>query len=272
MRLHCWLAMAAVACLPCAAGPAAAQGSARAPSERFRPLDVRINQAPAGTWTLLERNGRLYAPEEAFADWRLNRPPASASIPVRGDTWYALDAVAGYEAIVNEAEQRIDLVFSSSAFSTTRLTRVGPERVQVAPVEPALFLNYDLSADHTAPRGAASRRTLGALTELGLGTSWGLLASSYSGQNLVTGGPDPGTRAWRRLETSFTRDFVEGGTTLRLGDLSTRGGVVGRSVYFGGVQWSRNFSLQPGFASVPLGQMSQPNPTPRRPHHDHDPD
>ena len=188
-------------------------------ADRYRPLEVRVNQAPGGTWTLLERDGKLYAPQEAFGDWRLNRPPAHAAITVRGEPWYALDAVAGFEAVVNEAEQSVDLVFSASAFSATRLTRVGVERVQVSPVEPAVFLNYDLNADQTGLRGQPSRQALGALAEVGLATSWGVLASSYSGQNLVTGGPDPGERTWRRLETTFTRDFVDGGTTLRLGDL-----------------------------------------------------
>lgn len=249
--------MALSLCLLAALGTAAAQPRPAAPhSDRYRPLDVRVNHAQAGTWTLLERDGKLYAPEDAFADWRLTLPPTHAAIAVRGGSWYALDAVPGFEAMVNDAEQAIDLVFSASAFSATRLTRAGAERVQVSPVEPALFLNYDVSADHSAPHGQETRQVLGALAELGLSTSWGVLASSYSGQNLMTGGPDPGTRTWRRLETTFTRDFVDGGTTLRLGDLSTRGGVIGRSVYFGGLQWSRNFSLQPGFISQPIPTLA----------------
>jgi outer membrane usher protein len=234
------------------AGPAPAQSPSPARGDRFRPLEVRVNQTPVGTWTLLERNGRLYAPEEAFTDWRINRPPTGASIDARGDTWYALDAVKGFEAAIDEAEQRIELVFSPAAFPATRLTRVDAEKMEVAPVEPALFLNYDINVDHRAPHGSQARQALGALTELGLATSWGVLASSYAGQNLATGGPEPQKRTWRRLETSLTRNFMEGGTTLRLGDLNTRAGMVGRSLYFGGLQWSRNFSLQPGFISQPI--------------------
>lgn len=238
-------------------GTAAAQPLPASPrADRYRPLEVRVNQAPGGTWTLLERDGKLYAPEEAFGDWRLNRPPAHAAVTVRGESWYALDAVPGFEAVINEAEQRVDMVFSAGAFSATRLTRVGAERIQVSPVEPAVFLNYDLNADHAALRGQPSRQALGALAEVGLATSWGVLASSYSGQNLATGGPAPGERAWQRLETTFTRDFMDGGTTLRLGDLSSRGGIVGRSVYFGGLQWSRNFALQPGFITQPIPALA----------------
>ncbi len=37
------------------------------------PLEVSINGAKTGNWLLLERGGVLYAPADAFEEWRLNR-------------------------------------------------------------------------------------------------------------------------------------------------------------------------------------------------------
>ena len=161
-----WACCCAFAVLACA-WPARAQPTATTRgTERLRPLEVRINQAKAGVWTLLERDGSLYAPEDALTEWRLNHPPAGSTIQVRGETWFPLNAIPGFEALFNEIEQSVDLVFSAAAFATTRLTRVGPERIVLSPVEPAVFLNYDLSGDHSAPRGQPSQQSLGMLGDL----------------------------------------------------------------------------------------------------------
>jgi outer membrane usher protein len=58
--------------------------------------------------------------------------------------------------------------------------------------------------------------------------------------------------SWRRLETVFSRDLPDSKLTLRLGDSNTRGGIGSRSVYFAGLQLSRNFALSPGFITQPI--------------------
>src|SRR5262249_31189421 len=62
--------------------------------------------------------------------------------------------------------------------------------------------------------------------------------------------------SWRRLETTFTRDFPERNASLRLGDSATRTGAWGRTVYFGGVQWGTNFTLSPGLITQPIPTIS----------------
>lgn len=225
------------------------------PADRLLPLEVNVNSAQGGSWTLLERNGLLYAPAEAFEEWRVNRRPNAQGVDYRGQTWYPLSAVQGFEARMNYADQSVSLVFSSSAFAATRLGNEAVERPPLSATEPALFLNYDLNLSHTASRLAPATSDLGALTELGLSTGLGVLTSSFVGRNLSnssTGTP----RSWRRLETVFTRDFPEHKLSLRLGDSSTRAGLWGRSVYFGGVQLGRNFALAPGFVSQPIPTIS----------------
>jgi len=237
--------------------PANVPSAARAANDRLLPLEVFINSTKGGVWTLLERNGILYAPEDAFEEWRLNRRPSAQDIDFQGQRWYALSAIPGFEARLNFAEQSVDLIFSPSAFNAVRLTQESAMRPPLSPSVPAFFANYDLNYLTTHTRNvvgtgtAADARDLGALTEFGFSGQWGLLTSSYVGRNLIS--QDPAVKAsWRRLETTYTRNFLESNSTLRLGDSSTRTGISGRPVYFGGVQFAKNFSLQPGFVTQPI--------------------
>jgi outer membrane usher protein len=229
--------------------------AARATNDRLLPLEVFINSTKGGVWTLLERNGILYAPDDAFEEWRLIRRPGAQEIDFQGQRWYALSSIPGFEARLNFADQSVDLVFSPAAFNAVRLTQESAMRPPLSQSVPAFFANYDLnyltSHNRDPLGGATDARDFGALTELGFSGQWGLLTSSYVGRNLVS--QDPTLKAsWRRLETTYTRNFLDSNSTLRVGDSSTRTGISGRSVYFGGVQFAKNFSLQPGFVTQPI--------------------
>jgi outer membrane usher protein len=235
-----------------AATPRSAAPSASPSALRILPLEVRVNGAPSGNWALLESGGMLYATEEAFEEWRLNRREGAQPIVHRGQAWYALGSVPGYESRLNFADQSIDLVFSPSAFAATRLASDAVEKIPLSPSIPALFVNYDLNYNQSrfTAVGSTNTRDLGVTTEIGFSNAWGVLTSSYVGRNLVS--HDPTLQAsWRRLETTFTRDIPDSQLTLRLGDANTRSGIGSRNVFFGGLQLTRNFALSPGFITQP---------------------
>ncbi|MES2053808.1 MAG: fimbria/pilus outer membrane usher protein [Pseudomonadota bacterium] len=256
IQAGCW-ALAAAAMPLMAAEPVPGPPPAPAPVEstpvpmRMLPLEVSVNGAPVGSWVLLERGGTLYAPAAAFDEWRVNRRASAVPFTHLGQEWYALSAVPGFDAQLNFANQSVDLKFQPQAFGATRLTRTLSEQPKPSPSVPAAFVNYDISYTRTGQRGVGVTRDLGALLEFGASNRWGLLTSSYSALNLTNN--DPLTpRAVRRLETAFTRDMPDDKLTLRLGDSTTRTSSLGRSIYFGGFQLSRNFGLSPGFISQPL--------------------
>jgi outer membrane usher protein len=215
------------------------------------PLEVVINKTPMGQWILLERNGLLYAPEDAFAEWRLIRQANIPGVEYRGQKWAPLNTIPGYEAKFNYAEQSVDLTFSPRAFEATHLAEQAFTRPQLTPATPALFVNYDLSYTGSAFRNAPGDRQLGALTEMGLSAGPGVLTSSFVGQNL-TGSSQVQPPSWRRLETTFTRDLMDDGLTFKAGDSTTRRGTWGRPVYFGGFQIGTNYGLTPGFITQPI--------------------
>ncbi|MDW5442464.1 fimbria/pilus outer membrane usher protein [Polaromonas sp. SM01] len=237
-----------------AASPADAPSAAsaeRKSQDRLMPLDISVNGAPTGSWVLLERDGVLYAPLEAIEEWRVSVRPTAPSLTFRGQTYLPLVAIPGFESRINLANQSLELIFSPAAFSATRLASDAASRPALSPALPAAFLNYDLSYNASTQRSAASTRELGALLELGASGDWGVLTSSHVGRNLTSVDP-VAPRSMRRLETTYSRNFLDSGTSLRLGDSTTRSGLWGRPVYFGGLQLSRNFGLTPGFVSQPL--------------------
>lgn len=228
---------------------------------RLLPLEVILNGASVGSWVLLESQGQLYAPADAFDEWRVNRAVGGPAIEHRGQTWHPLSSIPGFEAKLNLAEQSLDLKFSAETFAATRLVQGVTERAALTPAVPAAFLNYDLSYTTTAIRGTDRREEFGALTEAGFSSALGVLTSSFVGRNLNNDDAET-TSSWRRLETTFTRDFPASNTTLRLGDTATRASMWGRSVYFAGVQIGRNFGLTPGFVTQPIPVIEGTSTTP----------
>ena len=215
------------------------------------PLEVSINGEEVGSWVLLERDGTLFAPVDAFAEWRINRRPNAEPMVYQGRQWYALSSVPGFESKRNFSNQSVELKFSPQAFASTRLTPPASERLALTTPALSGFANYDISYTYAGASGSAATNDMGVLLELGVSSGWGVLTSTYSGRSLLS--RDPLTpRSVVRLETTFTRDLPDKNLTLRLGDSATRSSNLGRSFFFGGFQLNRNFGLTPGFISQPV--------------------
>lgn len=218
------------------------------------PLDVVVNGAKMGTWLLVERNGEMYAPADAFSEWRVHLPPDTKPIDFRleGQAYYPLSAISGYRFKLDSVNQVAEILFAPEAFAATQLMQEKSKRAVVKQTLPSVFFNYDWNYQTTAQNNAPGIKNLALLSEIGISSSYGVLTSSQVGRNLnnemSTGTP----RSWVRMETTYTRDFPDENRTLRLGDSTTQAGMWGRNVYFGGIQFGSNFSLTPGFISQPI--------------------
>ena len=108
------------------------------------------------------------------------------------------------------------------------------------------FLNYDLLAEHVS--GASS---VNAALEFGAFSPHGSGTSTFLGR-----WSDRHVR-FTRLETRWTFDDPARMRSLRLGDGITRGGGGGGApLRFGGIQFARNFEVQPGFVTLPMRTLS----------------
>lgn len=232
----------------------ATAASANKTKDKLHPVEVIVNGAKSGTWLLLERAGAMYAPFDAFEEWRVQMSPDAQAIDYTfdGQAYWPLSAVPGYKLKMDFANQSAELLFSPEAFAATRLEQEKSKGLLTSPVLPSVFLNYDFNYSTTMLRNAPTTNDLGVLTEIGASNSWGVLSSSQAGRNLTNNPASPTPRDAVRLETTFTRDYPNQNRTVRIGDTATRSGMWGRNVYFGGIQYGTNFALTPGFVSQPI--------------------
>lgn len=247
-----WISsLLALAVFPC--GAALAQTTrADSPSasplvDRIVPLEATVNGTSQGVWTFAERQGQLYVGKDAFEEWRVAIPMSSQPITVRGQEYWPLRDLPGFTLKVNYASQTAEITFAGEAFLQTKLSRE-LSIPKPSPVLPSVFVNYDLNLQTTRTQGFKVQNDLGALVELGGSNEWGVWTSTHVGRSLT----DPGLSRWTRLETTFTRHMPDKALSLRIGDASTRQGLWGSSVYFGGVQIGSNYNLTPGFLTQPL--------------------
>ena len=224
------------------------------PVDSILPLEVIINGAKSGTWILLERDGEMYAPRDAFEEWRVQLPPDTVPIDFKlyDQPYLPLAAIPGYKFKLDYASQSAQLLFSPEVFAATRLIQEKSTRPVVSAVLPSMFVNYDLNYSTSYLRGKSDVKDLGMLAEIGASNSWGVLTSSHAGRNLNNDPALTFNKSWVRLETTFTKDFPNDNHTLRLGDTVTRAGMWSRNVYFGGIQYGSNYALTPGFVSQPI--------------------
>jgi outer membrane usher protein len=222
-------------------------------TDRLLPLEVTVNGVKSGVWLFVERSGALYAPREAFEEWRVRLDPEAKGITFRGEDYRPLASVPGYRSKIDFASQALDLSFSPEAFAATRLGLKMSTALTVTPAVPSLFFNYDVNYQRSEYKEAApSVENLGAIGEIGFSSDLGVLTSSFVGQNLTGNSVAGEERRFLRLETTLTIHRPEKNQTLTVGDTSTRVGILGQSVYFGGVRFGTNFGLTPGFIRHPV--------------------
>lgn len=229
---------------------------------RIVPFEVTVNGTNAGTWLFVEREQLLYASAEAFAEWRIMLDEAIEPLLFHDTEYFPLASISGFEMTVDYANQAITLQFAPTAFAATTLVNKAIARPVLNTVLPSVFANYDLNYSSTYQPDSPTPQDLSALVEFGFSTGAGVLTTSMIGRNLGNDADLAGEREFRRLETTFTRDFTDRNLTLRLGDTYTRNSMLGRSVYFGGIAIGTNFGLTPGFVSQPLPVITGMSATP----------
>lgn len=189
-------------------------------------------------------------PDTTWAEMHL-RVPDGPPLRFDGRDYRVLERVAGLNWRIDESSQTLVIDAPPAAFAGARVTmdsRPPPASVTSAP---GGYANYELQWQRStsAVGSGLGRDTTSALLEFGgfhAGGSGRLTA-------LVRQGDQLGQRT--RLDTTWVRDVPDKLASLRVGDSIGRAGAWGRAVRFGGVQWSTDFSMQPGFLAFPLPSM-----------------
>jgi outer membrane usher protein len=219
-------------------GPAIGAAAAMQPAL----LDVSVNgqRGDAPETFLRDADGTLLIGAATLRAWRI-RVPASGAVTYQGEAYYPASALPALRITVAEAEQSVAIDADPAAFETqSAALGAGEQMAMTAPAFGA-YVNYDLFVEHV--RG----ETQGAgAFEAGLFTSHGVgfttfIASAGGGQARVT-----------RLETTWTIDRPDHLSSIRIGDSVSAAGRGAAPVRFAGIQFARNFAVQPGYLTMPL--------------------
>jgi outer membrane usher protein len=229
---------------------AARAAPAEPPAEILVQVDVN-RQGLNETVVVLRSAGELHLAREDLERWRL-RVPSGEPVLHAGQAYYPISALPGATFDLDERRQRLAVTARPEAFAETTASLLGQKRTD--PVLPGTggFLNYALSASRTEVDS-----TENGFFEAGLFSRHGVLTSGLLAPELGV------ASTWTRLDTTFTADFPDRLTSLRLGDSVTRAGAWGLPVRFGGVQYGTKFGVQPGFIPFPvataLGRAALPS-------------
>jgi outer membrane usher protein len=205
-------------------------------------LDVSVNgQRGDGPESFLrDGDGRLLIGAATLRAWRI-RVPASGAVSYQGEAYYPASALPALRVTVAEAEQSVAIDADPGAFETQSGALGSGEQMPMTASALGAYVNYDLFVEHV--RG----ETQGAgAFEAGLFTSHGVgfttfIASAGGGQARVT-----------RLETTWTIDRPDHLSSIRIGDSVSAAGPGAAPVRFAGIQFARNFAVQPGYLTMPL--------------------
>jgi outer membrane usher protein len=239
--------------VPPGAAPPAVLPAAPAPADDELLLQVDVNAQGLDDTVLVLRapDGKIAVPVDSLDRWRLRRPDAPPRFHA-GAPYYSLDAIPGVTYAYNAAKQRLTVTAPPRAFADSQF--VNAQAGYPAPTVSQLgsFLNYNLFAS----RGVGESQYAGQF-EAGVFSPYGVLVAGLLAQD------NSSAKNTVRLDTTWTSDFPERLTTLRVGDAINVPGVWGRAVRFGGVQYSTNFATQPGYITFPTiatnGQAALPS-------------
>lgn len=204
-------------------------------------LELSINGNPQGLAHFGLRGGALWAAAATLRKLGFVLP-AAAEDPVR------LDSFAGVKVDYDAARQRVAIEAPGDVVRLpTTVVDVSKHPAPKASASPGLLLNYDLYGS----QGRNGTSGLNALVELRA-----FSASSVLGNTTMTRAARLHDEGWKhesvRLDTSWSTSFPDDMLTLRVGDTTTGALPWSRSTRIGGIQLSRNFSLQPYRTTTPL--------------------
>lgn len=211
-------------------------------------LDVTINTQTLPEIVRAEKldDGRLALPLAAWLASRLRLPegePLSLPDNQRG---YALESIPGLTYNLDRGRLALEITAPAAAFTGSAIDHGygGESPPNLSP--PGFYLNYDASATSRDLRYASS----GVFGEGVLFNDWGSAVAS-----MIVRGDRQHDEAVR-AETFWRKDLPGPMEALVMGDTIGSGGAWSRPARYAGIRWARDFTLRPGFVTMPMPSLS----------------
>jgi len=209
-------------------------------------LDMTVNGTHRGSvLMMMDAQGHLFAEAQTLAKWGM-KPPFPAPVDHAGHQFYDFDGLPGVQTLVSTQTMSGSAQIPPQYLAAT--TRSLYWNSGIAPsADNGAFLDYNLA--YTDDPGLAARQLTGLFNPTVFTTRGNLSAGLlYRNQDGPLGSqPDELVR----LDTTWTRDFPDKISSLRIGDALTPSNSWSRSLRFAGVQLATNFATQPTLITFP---------------------
>lgn len=189
-------------------------------------------------------NGQLVVPEEVWTEARLV-PAGAAFNMAAGQRGYALDAVPGMDYQIDRSRLILAISAPPAAFDASQVRLADGRSAAPAVSPPGAYLDYDLSATD-----AFGGHSVGALLESVVfrRSSAFVVGAAFRSDAVDT--------ALVRTDAYWRKDFPDSMHALVIGDTIGSGGMWSQPARFGGVRFSRDFNLAPGYVSYPMPSIN----------------
>lgn len=229
-----------------AGAPAAAQDRAAAalpspaPAAETLYLEVSVNTLASG---LIVRFNNSPAGLSASAASLRELGIALDPLAMPGEQEVLLSAIPGLRYEYDAAAQRIGLQVADALRAPFKLDARAPAPADGVGSGSGAVLNYDALVQTGATRGMLAANELRYFNDAGVFSSSGLASI------------DRGRSRYLRYNTSWSTADPRTLRAFQAGDLISSALPWSRSVRLGGVQWRRNFALQPELTTFPVAQL-----------------
>jgi len=227
-------------------------------------LAVRLNGVELDRELEVHRFGAMVALSPEGWRWlRLKAPPSAETVLHDGRSFRPLPS-STLDWHIDEASQTLVIEAPPAAFLGGTFVAGAAPVAAAAPAGRGAYVNYETQWQQATGSSSGSGRPSAQL--LLEGATFGT-TGTFASSALVQRGPSrrlssttttgaatatTNTTTTTRLDTSWTLEDPARMAQMRLGDTLSQPGTWGRTLRYGGVQWSTDFSLRPGFQpSVP---------------------
>ncbi|WP_417656697.1 fimbria/pilus outer membrane usher protein [Pseudidiomarina aestuarii] len=211
-------------------------------------LNVTINhqQLPSVVRAEQTADGRVALAKEVWDVAHLKLPKDEPLLLPDNQYGYALESVEGLTYMLDHGQMTLTILAPASAFSASSLDQLQVPVSLPDKVQRGFYLDYDSSIS-SGDHGYESHSLL-------------LEGVAFSNQgSLVSGLLNTGDRNHNqvvRTQSYWRKDLPGPMETLVLGDTVSDGGAWSRPARYAGIRWARDFSLRPGFISMPMPSLS----------------
>lgn len=203
--------------------------------------EASINQQANKENLIVLRNvrGNLLFSEQDIARWKLPIPDAKKAIYYNGTRFYATTDLPGATYTADDSHLSMDVTLPVSSFEHTNVDRQF-DRIMPNSPQPGGFFNYDFFALKTELKSRLDGAfEAGIFNKYGVGI-WNSLVRDIGRESKLT-----------RLDSTWTVDQPNSMASWRIGDAVNRGGSIGQTVRFGGLQYATNFATRPDLVTFP---------------------